>query len=237
MTPVQAKNASDGDFPSQGIIYDRAGIEVDATGWVWNSLRPEILNFRRLNVQSASLLASIALYLTELVQSVSVDHVTNTFDALVYLHRSEHLRACVENGADIDERLISELRQIPRLAHYRLHYVRAWYRWCAQQKLPQFSPEVAATLDDLVIEHNEQGRAVRTRDPETGAFDELEFIGLTTALRASASSSILDLQERTALWLAIGLGCNPLAYALLREEAPDRADPAHALRASDQKGG
>ncbi|TCU75440.1 phage integrase family protein [Bradyrhizobium sp. R2.2-H] len=215
-----AKDAGNGHFPSQGVIYDRAGIEVDATGWVWklNSLRPEALNFRRLNVQSAGLLASIALYLAELVQATSVDHVTNTFDALVYLHRSEHLRACAENGADIDERLISELRQIPRLADYRLGYVRAWYRWCAQQGLRQFSPETATRLDDLVIEHNVVGHAVRTRDPEKGAFDELEFIALTTALRASASSSVLDLKERTALWLAIGLGCNPLAYALLREE-------------------
>ncbi|MBR0783298.1 tyrosine-type recombinase/integrase [Bradyrhizobium iriomotense] len=210
------------DFPSQGVIHDRAGVPVDATGWVWklNQLRRvrHDLDFRRLQIDSLALLTSVVLYLAARIQVVSTDDVGNTFSALAYLHRSEHFRACAANGAGIDERLISELRQVPRLVHYRLGYVRAWYRWCAQQKLPQFSSDVAATLDELVIGRNEQGRAVRTRDPVKGAFDELEYIALTTALRASASSSVLDLEERTALWLAIGLGCNPLAYALLREE-------------------
>jgi integrase len=208
-------------FPSQGIIYDRAGIPVDATGWVWklnHAGSKQLLDFRRLQIASYELLTGVALFLAERIQIVSADDVRNTFAVLVYLRRSEHFQACAANGAVIGERLISEIRQVPRFPAWRLHYVRSWYRWCAQKRLPQFSPEVAATFDDLVFGTNEKGRAVRTRDPLKGAFDDLEFVALTTALRASASSSALSLRERTLVWLAIGLGCNPLAYALLREE-------------------
>ena len=222
MNERQTREVSlDLEFPTQGLIHDRAGITVDASDWIWtlNHLRGEqSLNFRKLRITSCDLLSSVALFIAERIQVVSADDVRNTFAALAYLHRSEHFRACDLDGSILDERLISELRQVPRFAYWRLHYIRAWYRWCAEQRLPQFSADVAATLDEIVIGQNEQGRAVRTRDAFQGAFDDLEFVALTSALRASANSVTLDLQERTLLWLAIALGCNPLAYSLLREE-------------------
>jgi hypothetical protein len=58
---------------------------------------------------------------------------------------------------------------------------------------------------------------VRTRDPLKGAFDEFEFTALKTKLRA-IGREVLTTSEFALLWLAIALGCNPLAYALLREE-------------------
>lgn len=208
------------DFPSQGLIHDRAGIPVDASTWVWKLNHPGRkiqLDFRKLRIRS-DLLVSVALFIAERIQVVSADDVRNTFQALGYLQRSEHFLACNLIGGTLDERLITELRRLPRFSYWRLHYIRNWYRWCAQQRLSQFSSEVAANLDDLVFGANERGRAVRTRDPLQGALDDLEFIALTAALRASATSSTLDLQDRALVWLAIGLGCNPLAYSLLREE-------------------
>jgi hypothetical protein len=50
-----------------------------------------------------------------------------------------------------------------------------------------------------------------------GALDDLEFIALRTKLR-SIGRDVLTNLEYALCWLAIGLGCNPLAYALLREE-------------------
>ena len=55
-------------FPSQGIIVDRAGLKVDATGWVW-SLNHAVLviklNFEKLHFRSQSMLRSAAAFMAE----------------------------------------------------------------------------------------------------------------------------------------------------------------------------
>jgi integrase len=162
-------------------------------------------------------LDAIAAFIADRIADASPDHVRNGFDNLAYLHRSPHFMECLVSGAVIDERLIVEMRQIPNYAEWRLHYIRDWYLWCSEQGLPHFSEQVAELIEDLVIPGNPTGVAVRTQDPLKGAFDELEFIALKTKLRA-IGREVLTNMEYALVWLAIALGCNPLAYALLREE-------------------
>jgi hypothetical protein len=76
----------------------------------------------------------------------------------------------------------------------------------------QFPENVAERLREMKIGGNERGHAVRTQDPIRGAFDELEFIALTTKLRALGPTR-LTTQENTLSWLALAAGANPLAYA------------------------
>ncbi|MDT5065866.1 MAG: hypothetical protein QOK02_2021, partial [Mycobacterium sp.] len=72
-------------------------------------------------------------------------------------------------------------------------------------------------LEDLVIGGNEKGRAVRTRDPGQGAFDDIEFASIVTRLRARGRD-VLSVLERGVVWLQMALGRNPFAYALMRED-------------------
>jgi integrase len=207
-------------FPSQGTIIDRAGLSVDANSWVWalnHAVDSVQLDFRKLKFHSRAILEVTTKFLADMVKVSSVDHIQNTFLALCYLHRSEHFREADANGGILEECLISEVRQLKNFAHYRLHYVRAWYCWCADQGMKQFPEEIAERLRDLKIPGNKTGHAVRTRDPMKGAFDELEFIALTSKLRAIGPER-LTTSENTLAWLAIACGANPLAYALAREE-------------------
>lgn len=220
MTKATALAAlSNVDFPSQGIIYDRAGIPVDATGWVWKpnqfSGRGNF-NFARLHLANDFLL-SVALFIAERLKVTSSIDAMNAFEALLFLQKSYTLRTAADTGRELEPAFFAELRNVENLQVWRLHHIRAWYRWCAQQRLPQFSMETAALLDDLVIGGNVKGHAVRTRDPIAGAFDDLEFIALRVKLRA-AGADVLSTLERALVWLAIAFGRNPLAYALMREE-------------------
>lgn len=208
------------EFPSQGTVVDRAGLKVDATNWVWllnHAVTRMHLDFGLLGIQSQSLLDSVAKFIAELIKTSSPDNVRGTFQALRYLARSEHFRQAETTGEILDERLISELRQVDTFAHYRLHYIRAWYCWCADHGFDQFSEEIARRLKELKIAGNETGHAVRTQDPIKGAFDELEFIAITTKLRALGPDRLTTL-ENTLCWMAVACGANPLAYALSREE-------------------
>jgi hypothetical protein len=218
--PVIHRVALGAVFPSQGIVIDRAGYEVDATSWVWalnHAVGRHKLNFGKLGFRSTTMLEAVAKFTADLIKVSSADNVRNTFDALCFLGRSEHFREVDEKSGAIEERLISDLRQIQAFAHYRLHYVRAWYCWCSDQGMSQFPEETAERIRELKIPGNEHGHAVRTQDPIKGAFDELEFIALTTKLRA-LGPEFLTVSENTLCWLAIACGANPLAYALLREE-------------------
>ena len=121
-------------------------------------------------------------------------------------------------GSTLDLRLISELRLVKDFAAWRLCYIRAWYRWCAARDLPQFSNEIAGEIGQkFKIPGNPKGVAVRTRDPEQGALDELETVALVTKLK-EIGPLVLSASERALVWLALAFGSNPLAFALLREE-------------------
>lgn len=220
MTVVQHVVATGRNFPSQGVIRDRAGLDVDASDWEWrlNHLsRRKVLNFRDLISLPSSVFEAVVLHMAERIQLTSVDNAKNAFEALSFLTRAESLTDEVAAGRSISTAFFVELRSLNGLSAWRLHHIRFWYRWCAERCLPLFSRDTADMLDDLVIGGNEKGRAVRTRDPERGAFDEIEFAAIVTKLRA-LGGEILSRTERALVWLEIAFGRNAFTYALMREE-------------------
>jgi hypothetical protein len=217
---VQSAASTTVDFPSLGIVVDRAGFEVDVNGWTWklnHAVQHVNLKFENLSICSFELLTSVARFVAEQIKGSSTDNARNAFEALCFLSKSAHFREVDASGGILGEPLISDLRQLDGFAHYRLHYVRAWYCWCSDQGMNQFPEEIARRLRQLKIGGNETGHAVRTMDPIKGAYDELEFIALTTKLRA-LGPTLLTTMENTVCWLSIALGGHPLSYALARED-------------------
>lgn len=73
-------------------------------------------------------------------------------------------------------------------------------------------------LDQKVVGGNRKGHSVLSFDPEEGPLTDLEITGLLNALNARRHSNSMSLSEKVALWLCVALGCNPIQFALLREE-------------------
>ena len=207
------------DFPTQGVIQDRAGLDVDASGWEWklnNLSNKNVLNFRLLRLDPG-LFESVVAHLAERIRLTSPDNVYNAFGALCLLARSKTLVEEAAAGGPISTAFFVELKARNDVAVWRLHHIRFWYDWCAQQGMPLFSRDTADLLYDMIIGGNEKGRAVRTRDPEQGAFNEVEFAAIVIKLRTQGSD-VLSVLERALVWLAIAFGRNAFAYALMREE-------------------
>lgn len=220
MNSVQKIVAQETDFPNQDIVTDRAGMEVNASGWEWtmNAMSgSKTLNFRPFSSLPRAIFLSIVMFVAERIRLSSPDDVRNNFYTLRHLLRSKIFIEEATAGRVISTAFFFELRSSNDLEVWRLHYVRAWYRWCTKQGFPQFSRDTANLLDDLVIGGNEKGRAVRTRDPLTGAFDDIEFAAIVTRLRAHGRD-VLSVPERSLLWLQIAFGRNPFTYALMRED-------------------
>lgn len=209
------------EFPSQGVLMDLGGMPVDASGWVWrlnHAGAVRTLNWRALEIRSESILEATAQYIARLVTSHSSDAVRGTFDTLKYIKHSPSFVLADASGNEIPETFFSELRHYFGASDWRLHHFRHWYRSCADFGAENFSAEVAFLLDEKTVGGNRKGHSVLSLDPEDGPLSDLETTGLLNALNARRNSNTMSLSEQAALWLCIALGCNPIQFALLREE-------------------
>jgi integrase len=153
-----------------------------------------------------------------MVGTHSADAISGTFNTLRHLRHSSSFVAADKDGDEIPATFFGELRDHFGDAAWRMHYIRHWYRSCADYGCEAFSPEVAFELEEKKIPNNRRGQAVLSLDPEGGPLNDLEITGLLNALRAARSDKSRSRDEQAALWLCVALGSNPMQLALLREE-------------------
>jgi integrase len=207
-------------FPSQGVILDRAGLAVDATGWLWelNSAgERRYLRWKNFPSHSPEILEATARYFARMVKAKSPDAVRGTFETLMYLSNSSSFMESAEAGRDLPFSIFNELKEYFANKSWRLHHIRHWYRSCADFGSPAFSAEVAFELDQKIIGGNKKGHAVLSLNPEDGPLVDLEITALLNALNDQRRRNSLPLDCSAAVWLCIALGSNPFQMTLLRE--------------------
>ncbi|HML44354.1 site-specific integrase [Chenggangzhangella methanolivorans] len=207
-----------------GIIVDRAGLNVDASGWRWvlNSAGEQVyLNWERFPRCSYEVLTDTVRYFARRIKSKSPDAVYATFETLLYLSHSPSFVAAADGNDELSIDVFNEVRGFleGRFENsiWRLHHVRHWYRSCADYGSAAFSPEVAFELYEKTIGGNRKGRAVLSLDPEEGPLVDVEITALLNALNDERRRKTFRLDHAAAIWLCIALGCNPKQMALLRE--------------------
>lgn len=200
------------------VIVSRAGYEVDTSGSIWYIPHPSrsiSLDWDQIELRSGLIQKATEAYFRHLIQNYSAREVGNNWELLKHVWLLETVRG----SEKIPLQFFTELENVlPTRETYRLHFARKWYTWCSDAGFPPFSPEVAFHLEQRVIGGNEKGTAVRSADPEKGPLQDGEVKALGNALRAARTTGAIDLQEETAVWLALAFGSNPEPMALLREE-------------------
>lgn len=217
---LSALASPDEAFPSQGIIVDRAGLPVNATGWLWelNSAgERRYLRWTNFPTHSPEILGATARYFARMVKIKSPDAVRGTFETLMYLSNSDSFQKAADRGRELPFEIFDDLESYFGSKSWRLHHIRHWYRSCADFGSPVFSPEVAFQLDQKIIGGNKKGHAVLSLDPEEGPLVDLEITALLNALNDQRRRNSLPLECSAALWLCIALGSNPYQMTLLRE--------------------
>ena len=217
---LSALASPDEFFPSQGVIVDRAGLPVNANGWLWelNSAgERRCLRWKNFPTHSPEILEPTARYFARMVKIKSPDAVRGTFEVLFYLSNSVSFMKAASTGCEIPFSIFEEMKTHFGSRSWRLHHIRHWYRSCADFGSPAFSPETAFQLDQKVIGGNKKGHAVLSLDPEEGPLVDLEITALLNALNDQRRRNSLPLECSAALWLCIALGSNPYQMTLLRE--------------------
>lgn len=203
---------------SNHVIISRAGYEVDTSGSVWRIPYPSrsiFLGWGQIELQPGPILDATEAYFRHLIQNYSAREVGNNWSLLKHVWPLETVR----ESEEIPLQFFAELENVLQTHEtYRLHFARKWYAWCGDAGFSPFSPEVAFHLEQRVIGGNEKGNAVRSADPEQGPLQDGEVNALVNALRAARTTDAIDLNEETAVWLALAFGSNPEPMALLREE-------------------
>jgi hypothetical protein len=121
-------------------------------------------------------------------------------------------------------RAFEELREDTRVGSAELTRYRNWYQWAATLGLSGFDKRVARILRAVTIGANPQGRTARKKDPNQGPLTDTERRELLDKT-LSASDEDLDLDERVAILLGMGLGANsgPLSLLQVQDYSTERS--------------
>lgn len=200
---------------SQGQICDSSGNRVKLNGNSWRVhgvAKTRIFNWDLFPDVPSDIAEALVAFMRFNVETKSQDHCDNAFRELKRL--CENVGRYESDGMRpfLLERL-ADLRSSG--GEWRFHFVRDWYRWCADQNFRAFDDsELLYELVDLRIPGNKKGEAVLSEDPEDGPIDDLEEIALCAALHRDKG----HLLERALTWSFLALGSNPKNFVYLLEE-------------------
>jgi hypothetical protein len=200
---------------SQGEIFDSAGNLVQRDGNAWRLpgvAKTRIFNWDLFPEIPSDIAEALVAFMRFNVETKSPDHCQNVFRELNRL--CENVRRYESGGMRP-----FLLKRLARLRNdggeWKFHFIRDWYRWCADQDFGGF--EDAELLNELVglrIPGNKKGEAVLSEDAEEGPIDDLEEIALRAALHRDRS----NLLERALTWSFLALGSNPKNFVYLCED-------------------
>lgn len=200
---------------SQNESYDTAGNPVEQHGMVWRLpgvARTRVFNWGLFPEVPSAIAEGMVAFVRFNVETKSPDHCNNVFGELRGL--CEGLGRYESGG--MRPFLLGRLADLRGSGggEWKFHYVRDWYRWCADQDLSGFEDvELLYELLDLRIPGNKKGEAVLSEDLEEGPIDEIEEIALRAALHRDTG----NLLARTLTWTFLALGCNPKNLVYLCE--------------------
>jgi hypothetical protein len=131
-------------------VVDRFGLNVRATHrdtWlIYCVSRPATIRWNSFKHFSAEMRHALKLYIAHCIESVSPNEVDNTFREVRECSSISGRR--IERIEDLNSSFFEDLRIKLRVrqGEYRLHRVRAWYCWMADNNLAGIDPSLAQLL-------------------------------------------------------------------------------------------
>jgi integrase len=202
-------------WDNPGIVLDRNGRVVDTTGVVWLLYilgEDDQINWDLLDT-AADIKDSLKSYTAHVIESQAPGAARTMFYHMkCALHKLPTPPSL--NGLNFSwlEGILTKLRTSGE--DWKFGHMRRWYRWCSQQQIPGFDPEVAERLFRLKVPTNPTGHAVMTRDPERGPLTNHEHWLVRRAVKEGKGS----LSDRVSIMCLLELGSRPAQVVLLDEQ-------------------
>ena len=175
------------------------------------------LNFGEVNpILSTQVGFSLKYLLMHYLSNFSVDHSVTGFNRIKALVKFAHNA----NDGPIRnitlEMVVAYRTTLGFRKEWYLGTMRGFFKSWLDLRLPGLDPKVVDWLGEVKLKGNIKGEAVRTLDPAKGAFSDIEFQGIISALNAKFATGELDLENYILVWLFMALGSRSVQLAALK---------------------
>lgn len=206
------------EVPRKAIARDGQQWDPRSDLWCISNLSvARWFNFTSLKtIISDELIAHLKLTMIHYLNSYSVDHASNCFTRFCSLLKY----ICQKEDKPIEiiklESIIAYRMTLDRRKEWYLGVLRGFFDNWIQLGFPGVEPSAVDWLNNTQLKGNIKGEAIRTLNPESGSFSDIEYQGLITALNNQFAKGGIDLEDYILVWLFLALGSRAVQFAALK---------------------
>ena len=202
-------------------VLTSEGVLVDVSGdrWIIPSLAYGIreFDFSVLENLSAELVALLKGGLLHHLQFKSFSHFQNLYSNFIWFYRAT-LGTRSDPIAQIEiEHVLAYRGKLNRTTEWKLSVVRVLLTGLAELGFGIASEEATNYLRDSTLRGNIKGTSVRTRDPNTGAFTDVELLNIQSSLNDAYAAGEIKLSDFATGWMLLSYGLRTIQIAALKE--------------------
>lgn len=204
--------------PSRIVTREGAVIRPTEDVWRFKSLVGWLtFRFDRLNTLSKRMIHCLKLVFVSYLQSHASSHASNLFISFDFFRRqSEASGTRVFSQIELSH-VIQHQSGLTPAKRWRLGVLRILLRDMDRLGFGITSQEALDYLNDLKIPPNSKATSIRTRDPNQGAFSDVELLTIQTALNDTFATGKIDIYAFAITWLLLGYGSRSIQLAALKE--------------------
>lgn len=174
------------------------------------------LNFNRISALSCGLINHIKMVLIWYAENTSGGQLVSHFQKLIllleYIHQAQHGLVTSISSSD----LINYRDHLGKQKEWYLGSLASFLKKWHEFKLPGIADEAMEFFNQVKLKGVEKGKAVRTMDPETGPFTDIELEAIRDAVNRRYSIGGILKSDYLLIWLLLLLGQRVRQYALLK---------------------
>ena len=200
----------------------REGATFDPRSDVWSvaSLRARktTFDFARLASISDEMRHKIKLAILWHLQNSSFSHAFNQYHRFRAFH--DEMLTTQNHPVEIVElaQILNYRDTLSDITEWKLGVLRVLLESMQGLGIGIVSREGLEYLTEATIKPNVKGTSIRTRDPNEGAFSDLELLAIQSALNNAYAKGEIGLYPYALAWLLLGYGSRPSQIALLKEQ-------------------
>lgn len=226
------------DLPAlPNVAYTRSGqpFSPGADEWVVDGLVGSfIFKFRLFENFSPRMVHCLKITVSWYLQNFSLSHAWNLHSTAVFFHRGLGIPSPTDLSS-IELHHVLKFRSTLNVeTEWRLAIIRMLLKQMARLRCGIASTEVIDYLSDSRIAGNPKGTSVRTRDPETGMFSDVELKSIQSRVNDAFAAGKLDIYAYALTWLFLAYGPRSVQFAAMKETdlivSRSKAGHAYALR-------
>ncbi|WP_417820388.1 site-specific integrase [Terasakiella sp.] len=164
---------------------------------------------------SDELLYSLKLVFVHYLQTHSLSHSGNLYE------RAKHFFSYLAKDTDslshiTSAQILSYRSQLPADREWYLGSLSGFFKQWYDMGYPGVHKDVPRLFNEIKIKGNQKGNAVRTMDPDTGPFDDMELQAIHTALNNAFAQGDIGVHDFVLVNLFTALGARPIQIAALK---------------------